>query len=110
MYAGRFVETGPTATVIEHPAHPYTAGLLASTVLGAVRGRRLEAIAGAPPDLSALPPGCAFAPRCRFAEHRCRAMPPPEFTLAPTHSTRCLRVGAGEIELASPSLGERAMA
>src|SRR6266481_5066804 len=65
MYAGRFVETGPTATLIEHPAHPYTAGLLAATVLGAEPGRRLDAIAGAPPDLSALPPGCAFAPRCR---------------------------------------------
>jgi peptide/nickel transport system ATP-binding protein len=98
MYAGRFVETGPTATVIEHPAHPYTAGLLASTVLGSEPGRRLEAIAGAPPDLSALPPGCAFAPRCRFA------------ALAPAHSSRCLRVAAGEIELAGPSLGERAMA
>jgi len=110
MYAGRFVETGPTATVIEHPAHPYTAGLLASTVLGAEPGRRLEAIAGSPPDLSALPPGCAFAPRCRFADDRCRTAPPPEFALAPAHSTRCLRVAAGEITLAGPSLGERAMA
>jgi peptide/nickel transport system ATP-binding protein len=110
MYAGRFVETGPTATVIEHPAHPYTAGLLASTVLGAEPGRRLEAIAGAPPDLSALPPGCAFAPRCRFADERCRRAPPPEFALAPDHSTRCLRVAANEIALAGPSLGERASA
>jgi len=110
MYAGRFVETGPTATLIEHPAHPYTAGLLASTVLGAQPGRRLEAIAGSPPDLSALPPGCAFAPRCRFADDRCRVVPPPEFALASGHSTRCLRAAAGEIELAAPSLGERAMA
>jgi peptide/nickel transport system ATP-binding protein len=78
--------------------------------LGSEPGRRLEAIAGAPPDLSALPPGCAFAPRCRLSDDRCRAAPPPEFALAPDHSTRCLRVAAGEIELAGPSLGERASA
>jgi peptide/nickel transport system ATP-binding protein len=83
MYAGRFVETGPT--------------------------ERLEAIPGAPPDLSALPPGCAFAPRCRHAEERCRNTPPPEFAFAPDHGTRCLRVAAGEIELAGPSLRERAV-
>ena len=109
MYAGRFVETGPTESVIERPAHPYTAGLLASTVLGAIQGERLEAIPGAPPDLSALPPGCAFAPRCRHAEERCRNTPPPEFAFAPDHGTRCLRVAAGEIELAGPSLRERAV-
>jgi len=109
MYAGRFVETGPTATVIERPAHPYTAGLLASTVLGSVQGQRLEAIPGTPPDLSALPPGCAFAPRCRFAEQPCRATVPPEFALTATHRTRCLRAAAGEIELVGPSLRERAI-
>jgi peptide/nickel transport system ATP-binding protein len=64
MYAGRFVETGSAEGVIRSPAHPYTAGLLASTVLGAVQGQRLEAIQGAPPDMTALPPGCSFAPRC----------------------------------------------
>ena len=109
MYAGRFVETGPTATVIERPAHPYTAGLLASTVLGSVQGQRLEAIPGTPPDLSALPPGCAFAPRCRFAEQPCRATVPPEFALTTTHRTRGLRAAAGEIELVGPSLRERAI-
>jgi peptide/nickel transport system ATP-binding protein len=109
MYAGRFVETGPTATVIERPAHPYTAGLLASTVLGSIAGQRLDAIPGAPPDLSALPPGCPFAPRCRHADERCGHAPPPEFALGPVHKTRCLRLAAGEIELAGPSLGERAV-
>ena len=109
MYAGRFVETGPTASVIERPAHPYTAGLLASTVLGAIQGERLEAIPGTPPDLSALPPGCAFAPRCRHAEKGCLNRPPPEFALAPNHGTRCLRIATGEIELAAPSLSERAV-
>src|SRR6516225_5607500 len=64
MYAGRFVETGPVRAIIREPQHPYTKGLLASTVHGAMRGRRLEAIPGAPPNLAALPPGCAFAARC----------------------------------------------
>src|SRR5437879_3632438 len=50
MYAGRIVETGRVAQVIRAPGHPYTRGLLASTVHGAMRGRRLETIAGAPPD------------------------------------------------------------
>jgi peptide/nickel transport system ATP-binding protein len=76
--------------------------LLRATVLGSEQRRRLEAaIAGAPPGLSALPPGCAFAPRCRFADDRCRAVRSPEFTLAPGHNTHYLRVTAGEIELAA---------
>ena len=56
------------ADLIRRPAHHYHRGLLASTVHGAMRGARLDAIPGAPPDLSAPPVGCAFAPRCRFAE------------------------------------------
>ena len=61
MYAGRFVELGPTEAVIGSPAHPYTAALLTSTVLGSAFGKRLEAIPGMPPDLRALPDGCSFA-------------------------------------------------
>jgi peptide/nickel transport system ATP-binding protein len=109
MYAGRFVETGPTETVIESPAHPYTAGLLASTVLGSARGRRLETIPGMPPDLGALPPGCSFAARCRFAEARCHKVLPSEFALSATHAICCLRVAAGEIAVARPSLSDRAV-
>ncbi len=108
MYAGRFVETGPTEAVIESPAHPYTAGLLASTVLGSVRGQRLEAIPGMPPDLAALPPGCSFAPRCRYVVDRCREAMPPEYDVAPDHRTRCLRVGERDLDLTGPSLSERA--
>jgi peptide/nickel transport system ATP-binding protein len=109
MYAGRFVETGPTETVIETPAHPYTAGLLASTVLGSARGQPLEAIPGMPPDLGALPPGCSFAARCRFAEARCCEAPTSEFALSARHTVRCRRVAAGEIEVAKPSLSDRAI-
>jgi peptide/nickel transport system ATP-binding protein len=107
MYAGRFVEIGPTEAVIDRPAHPYTAGLLASTVLGSAQGQRLEAISGMPPDLRDLPDGCSFAPRCRYAEDRCRVAMPPEFAVTPGCMTRCLRVAAREIDLAGPTLSER---
>jgi peptide/nickel transport system ATP-binding protein len=107
MYAGRFVEVGPTEAVIDTPAHPYTAALLTSTVLGSAFGSRLDPIPGMPPDLRALPEGCSFAPRCRFSEDRCRASMPPEFALTPEHMTRCLRVAGREIDLTGPSLSER---
>src|SRR5215204_546067 len=108
MYAGRFVETGPTDAVIRSPSHPYTAGLLASTVLGAAQGQRLEAIPGTPPDMTALPPGCSFAPRCRYADPRCRHDMPAEFALASDRAVRCLRVAGGEIAVAPPRLAEQA--
>jgi peptide/nickel transport system ATP-binding protein len=92
MYAGRFVETGSVHAVIREPRHPYTQGLLGSTVQGAMRGRRLEAIPGAPPDLAAFPPGCAFAPRCRQAETACSAAPPPEVPLGRDRMARCIKV------------------
>jgi peptide/nickel transport system ATP-binding protein len=109
MYAGRFVETGPTDSVIRAPAHPYTAGLLASTVLGAAQGQRLEAIPGAPPDMTLLPPGCSFASRCRYADARCGLELPQEVALASDHMVRCLRVAEGEIAVAPPKLGELAV-
>ena len=71
MYAGRVVEQGDVAQVVNHPGHPYTAGLLASTVSAANRGQPLVAVPGSPPDLTALPPGCSFAPRCAQAQARC---------------------------------------
>ncbi|MDB5857824.1 MAG: oligopeptide/dipeptide transporter, ATP-binding protein, partial [Ramlibacter sp.] len=64
MYAGRIVEEAEVGTLVKQARHPYTRGLLAATVGPEHRGRPLAAIAGAPPDLRALPPGCAFAPRC----------------------------------------------
>jgi oligopeptide transport system ATP-binding protein len=78
MYAGRVVETGPAEAVLVTPRHPYTDGLLASRPRGEGRlGRRLEPIAGAPPSLSRIPPGCPFNPRCPYAVERCRAELPP---------------------------------
>jgi peptide/nickel transport system ATP-binding protein len=71
MYAGRFVETGTTRQIMRTPQHPYTQGLLSSTVHGGLRGRTLETIPGTPPNLATLPPGCAFAPRCRYVTDAC---------------------------------------
>lgn len=94
MYAGRFVETGPVHNVIRDSQHPYTQGLLASIVDGSMRGRRLEAIHGSPPDLTTLPVGCSFAPRCRYSEDRCLDATPGEVRLAKEHMARCVRVEA----------------
>ena len=88
MYAGRIVEEGPTATVLSQPAHPYTRGLLRS-LPGSAPGTRLRAIPGAVPDLSALPAGCAFSPRCGDREARCDQRPPEPTALDPDHHTRC---------------------
>ena len=97
MYAGRFVETGPVRAIIREPQHPYTQGLLASTVLGGMRGRRLEAIPGTPVNLLDLPPGCAFAPRCKHAEAICTKAVPAEVWLSPTRMARCIRVGRAPV-------------
>lgn len=77
MYAGRIIEQAPVADIVQRPQHPYTVGLLKSTVSDSDRGKVLEAIPGAPPDLAALPPGCAFAPRCFAAAEQCRREQPP---------------------------------
>ncbi len=71
MYAGRIVEQGAVADILARPLHPYTLGLMGSTVGNGMRGRPLPAIPGVPPDLSCLPGGCAFAPRCSHASARC---------------------------------------
>jgi peptide/nickel transport system ATP-binding protein len=77
MYAGRIVEDSPVAPLLAAPRHPYSAGLMASTVGSEHRGLALATIGGAPPDLASLPPGCAFAPRCGRALGDCVAAVPP---------------------------------
>ncbi|MFN7347094.1 MAG: ABC transporter ATP-binding protein [Betaproteobacteria bacterium] len=95
MYAGRIVEEGPARTLIRAPRHPYTMALLRSRAHGALaRGARLQTIAGSPPDLAALPPGCAFAERCAFAQDACRGQQPAAVVLAADHQARCLRTDA----------------
>ncbi|MGH8907634.1 MAG: ABC transporter ATP-binding protein [Egibacteraceae bacterium] len=72
MYAGRFVETGPTPELFDRPRHPYTLGLLRCVPrLDGHGPQRLQPIAGAPRDLRELPAGCAFAPRCARAVEAC---------------------------------------
>ncbi len=90
MYAGRFVETGPVRDVFRTPSHPYTAGLLASTIGRSKRGDLLETIPGSPPDLTTLPPGCSFAPRCRHVFDPCTAHSPSDVKVGLNHSARCL--------------------
>ena len=95
MYAGRLVESGPVSQILNAPAHPYTAGLLASTVHGQPRHRDIDAIAGSPPDMRRLPQGCSFAPRCPRRLAECRlAVPEPRFP-APGHMAACHAVAAG---------------
>jgi peptide/nickel transport system ATP-binding protein len=91
MYAGRFVETGPVAALIECPAHPYTAGLLRSTVQAGSHGGRLESISGYPPDLAHMPPGCGFAPRCQYRQADCIAANPELNSVAADRMVRCPR-------------------
>ena len=76
MYAGRIVEMGTRNDLLRHPRHPYTSGLLHS--FPTLHGPRhsLTGIAGSPPDLRSVPPGCAFHPRCAFAFAACRTIVP----------------------------------
>ncbi len=91
MYAGRIVEEGTARDLIQRPHHPYTVALLKTRAEAAMaRGVRLETIGGAPPDLSSLPPGCAFAARCAWATGACHAAQPPSVEVAPRHHARCI--------------------
>ncbi|MFF8266277.1 ABC transporter ATP-binding protein [Streptomyces sp. NPDC016562] len=77
MYAGRIVEAAPVHEIYKAPAHPYTRGLLDSIPRLDQKGQELYAIKGLPPNLLAIPPGCAFNPRCPMAQAVCRTEVPP---------------------------------
>jgi peptide/nickel transport system ATP-binding protein len=99
MYAGRIVEEASAATVVRVPRHPYTLALLQGRAGGRTedamsRRERLPTIPGSPPDLSALPEGCSFAARCRFAEDACRSSVPVPVVLNADHRVRCFRTDA----------------
>ncbi|WP_217144444.1 ABC transporter ATP-binding protein [Streptomyces sp. AC627_RSS907] len=95
MYAGRQAEQGSARDVLDRPAAPYTAGLLASLPPAEAGGRsgcrRLPTIPGAPPAFGRLPPGCAFAPRCPLADDSCRREEPRSRTVGPGHEASCHR-------------------
>ncbi|HED4147776.1 TPA: ABC transporter ATP-binding protein [Raoultella ornithinolytica] len=96
MYAGRVVESGPTAEILRHPQHPYTQGLIASRPVPGERRRRLYSIPGQVPDLAALPAGCAFADRCQRASALCRQSLPP--LLGTTRQAACFHtLSAGPV-------------
>jgi peptide/nickel transport system ATP-binding protein len=90
MYAGKLVELASVEQMVDAPKHPYSRGLLASTVHDGMRGQRLEAIPGAPPDLGEVPTACSFAPRCKFVEPKCLAGPPPLSPVGDSHLVRCV--------------------
>jgi oligopeptide/dipeptide ABC transporter ATP-binding protein len=90
MYAGSMVELGTRHDIFQAPAHPYTRGLLhAVPDLKTERGRPLETIEGTVPPLHAMPPGCAFEPRCTFRIPDCARARPPLVEVAKDHKARC---------------------
>jgi peptide/nickel transport system ATP-binding protein len=98
MYAGRNVEEAPVEELFARPQHPYTHGLLASIPrLALMRGEkedpsaRLQEIPGIVPELTNLPPGCVFAPRCAHADERCRRTYPDYEEKRPRHWAACWR-------------------
>jgi len=88
MYAGTIVEQGTVRDIYNHPRHPYTEGLLKSVPKIGSKAA-LYTVPGQPPDLTNLPPGCAFAPRCPSALERCRTEDPADVTVSPGHTSRC---------------------
>jgi len=95
MYGGTVVETGPTAEVFAHLAHPYTRGLYGARPRLGVRDadgkrQRLMTIPGRVPELVDMPPGCPFADRCTLVSDECRQAPPPPVTVGPDHAVRCI--------------------
>lgn len=99
MYAGQIVESGPARQVLQKPLHPYTRALMESVPILGVDRERLRAIPGAVPQLSALPPGCRFHPRCPIAQPECSKSAVELSQPAPARQVRCLY--ANELLLAS---------
>jgi peptide/nickel transport system ATP-binding protein len=106
MYGGRLVEHGSTDQIFYEPAHPYSAGLVASVPrLDLPKSRRLVAIPGRPPNLHAPPPGCCFSPRCAYNDHdRCVTAQPELVAVEtePQHSAACYY--AGSLDLRSTAI------
>jgi oligopeptide transport system ATP-binding protein len=94
MYAGKIVERGPIRDLYHHPGHPYTWGLLGAIPrldldVDEKNKRKLVPIWGKPPDLLAPPPGCRFAPRCKYAMQICETETPPGFEITGQHQAAC---------------------
>src|SRR3989449_4633753 len=96
MYAGRIVEMGATQAVFDRPAHPYTRALLRCLPDVELKRRRLVEIGGQPPDLTSLPPGCPFAPRCPERQPQCETAYPPAVSVGDGHVAHCWVATAAE--------------
>jgi peptide/nickel transport system ATP-binding protein len=81
MYAGRIMENAPIDELFDAPQHPYSQGLLGSTLSVHQKRETLSVMSGAIPNLTAPPSGCRFHPRCEFVMERCSADEPPLFVL-----------------------------
>ncbi len=113
MYAGRIVETGPTAAVLSASSHPYTRMLLLCRPSVGTSARRLLTIAGQPPHLADAISGCAFAPRCPLAEPACSERVPDLIDLDVGHASACLvaqRDGMRTVSDRLPAVASRALA
>jgi oligopeptide/dipeptide ABC transporter ATP-binding protein len=110
MYAGKIVERATAREIYANPRHPYTLGLLRSVPrLDEPRRAKLQPISGQPPDLSRLPAGCSFAPRCAYVIERCRHETPPLDPVTPDHLSACwlardlpTATAAASAEMATP--------
>jgi oligopeptide transport system ATP-binding protein len=105
MYAGRIVEQGPVTDIFDHPAHPYTDGLLRTRrdLRTGVAGTPLFQVAGSPPALGTPLPGCAFQPRCPRASDVCQTQAP---ALAPVQGPQlaaCHHPAAGPADVSQPA-------
>ena len=89
MYAGNIVEEAPVKELFANPQHPYTEGLIASVPRLGKRLHRLPSIPGSVPDLSVMPEGCRFAPRCKYAQDSCKQTLPELQTVAEGHRCAC---------------------
>jgi peptide/nickel transport system ATP-binding protein len=107
MYAGRIVEIGPLREVVLSPRHPYTRGLMAAIPPVTARAPRLAQIPGAMPRLGAIPPGCAFNPRCDRAFERCRRERPERMPVGSGVDAACWLYAEGE---GTPPAGDGAKA
>jgi len=93
MYAGRIVEHAEVHDLYARPCHPYTMALSESIPRVDLKGQRLVSIAGLPPNLMRIPPGCAFHPRCQMAQDICTAKVPPLLELGGVRTSACLFAG-----------------
>jgi len=107
MYAGRVMEVAPSRELFQAPQNPYTWGLLGSMPTIERRLDRLVAIEGSPPSMVAVPPGCAFNPRCPYRFARCTTELPELKELAGGHADRCHLSDQSKREIWAATAAER---